>query len=100
MNGIFINEFVPVFRMFNNRKDYILNIYLIVDDQRLSNGPTEGANSQIKKLMRAGNGFSNFIRSRNRVMHCYKKKAIISPVDKKITKFQRKREKYKKIART
>ncbi|MBQ0036484.1 MAG: transposase, partial [Firmicutes bacterium] len=37
---------------------------------RVSNGPIEGRNSLIKKILKIANGYSNFKRFRNRVIYC------------------------------
>jgi len=96
-DGILIKEFVPLFNTLSNWKEYIINSFIVVDGKRLSNGPTEGANSQVKKLMRVGNGYANQRRTRNRIMFCYNKDLLLSPVKEKISKIRRNpRGKYKK----
>ena len=95
-----IEEFRPIIRMLQNWEEYILNSFLIVEGRRLSNGPIEGCNSQIKKLMRISNGLEHPIRFRNRLMHCYNNEAVMSPVKEKIPKIKRKpRGNYKKPPR-
>ena len=95
-----IEQFRPIVRMFQNWQEYIINSFLIVDGRRLSNGPIEGCNSQIKKLMRISNGLEHPIRFRNRLMHCYNKEAVLSPVKNRIEKIKRKkRGKYKKATK-
>lgn len=97
MDGVLVPEFVDVINTLMNWKDEIINSFLLVDNFRLSNGPIEGANSQVKKLMRVANGFGNFLRFRNKFMHCYNKEISLTPVRNQITKIKRKsRGKYKK----
>lgn len=96
-NGEIIEEFVPIISMLIKWKPYIINSFLIINGTRLSNGPLEGTNSQIKRLLKVGNGYSNFRRFRNRIMHCYNKEIVMSPVENKIAKIPRKkRGNYKK----
>jgi len=96
-NGEIVNEFIPIISMLLNWKEYIINSFILVDGRRLSNGPLEGTNSQVKRLLKVGNGYANFRRFRNRIMHCYNKEIVLSPVSKKIPKIPRKkRGKYKK----
>lgn len=99
--GVIIPELMEVVAMLIKWKEYILNSFICVDGVRLSNGPIEGANSQIKKLMKVANGYGNFYRFRNRIMFCYNKEINLSPLHNKITKIKRKpRGKYKKISQT
>lgn len=95
-----IPEFIPVLKMLQNWEEYIINSFLNVEDRRLSNGPIEGCNSQIKKLMRISNGLENPYRFRNRLMHCYNNEGVLSPVKNRIPKMPRKpRGKYKKATK-
>ena len=92
-----IKLFSHIIEMLNNWEEYILNSFTIVDGRRLSNGPIEGCNSQIKKLMRISNGLENPARFRNRLMHCYNNEAVLSPAKERIVKIKRKpRGKYRK----
>lgn len=92
-----IKLFSHIIEMLNNWEEYILNSFTIVDGRRLSNGPIEGCNSQIKKLMRISNGLENPARFRNRLMHCYNNEAVLSPTKERIVKIKRKpRGKYRK----
>ncbi len=54
----------------NNWKVEIVNSFIKFRGQRVSNGPIEGRNSLIKKILKIANGYSNFKRFRNRVMYC------------------------------
>lgn len=49
--------------------------------RRLSNGPIEGANSILDKIISNGNGYTNFKRFRNRAILCVNKEIIISNND-------------------
>lgn len=97
IDGAVINEFIPFFNTLSSWEEYIINSFITVEGKRLSNGPMEGTNSQIKKLIRVGNGYSNHRRLRNRIMLCYNKEFHLSPAKTKIAKIPRKpRGPYKK----
>lgn len=78
--------------MLQNWKEYILNSFITVNGIRLSNSPIEGGNSRLKKLMKVSNGYGNFWRFRSRLMFCYSKELILTPVDKKIAKYPKSQE--------
>lgn len=52
-----------------NWKKEILNSFVWVDGRRLSNGPIEGKNAYIKKIISNANGLNNFERARNKFMY-------------------------------
>lgn len=58
--------------LFNWRKE-IANSFSIFKGCRVSNGPMEGRNSLIKKVLRLANGYSNFPRFRNRLIYSLNK---------------------------
>ena len=62
----------------NNRKAEIVNSFIRFKGIRVSNGPIEGRNSMIKKILKIANGYSNFRRFRNRVMYCLNRYATHS----------------------
>ena len=65
-----IEEFIKLADMLNNWKAEIVNSFAKVNGTRVSNGPIEGRNSLIKKILKIANGYSNFKRFRNRVIYC------------------------------
>ena len=65
-----IREFQQLAETLNNWKAEIVNSFDRYKGVRVSNGPIEGRNSLIKKILRIANGYSNFRRFRNRVMYC------------------------------
>ena len=73
-----IKEFVEVANTLNNWKAEIVNSFIKFRGQRVSNGPIEGRNSLIKKILKIANGYSNFKRFRNRVMYCLNRYATHS----------------------
>ena len=96
-NAIKVSELRPVLQMLQTWKEWIVNSFIVVEGRRLSNGPIEGFNSNFKKMMTVANGLYSFLRFRNRLIYCYNKPNILSPVKEKIPKRSRgKRGKYKK----
>ncbi len=73
-----IKEFEKVADTLNNWKAEIVNSFIKFRGQRISNGPIEGRNSLIKKILKIANGYSNFRRFRNRVMYCLNRYATHS----------------------
>lgn len=65
-----IEEFIKLSDMLNNWKAEIVNSFAKVNGTRVSNGPIEGRNSLIKKILKIANGYTNFKRFRNRVIYC------------------------------
>ena len=70
-----ITEFIELSKTLNNWKAEIANSFIKYKGQRISNGPIEGRNSLIKKILKIANGYSNFTRFRNRAMYCLNKYA-------------------------
>ena len=68
-----IPEFISLASTLNNLKIEIANSFDLFDGVRVSNGPIEGRNSLIKKILKLANGYSNFSRFRNRIMYCLNK---------------------------
>ena len=56
----------------------IVNSFHKFKGKRVSNGPIEGRNSLIKKILRIANGYSNFKRFRNRIIYCLNRFAASS----------------------
>jgi transposase len=55
--------------MLLNWKEEIMNSFIRVNQRRLSNGPIENINSQIKTIMKSANGYKEFYRLRNRIFY-------------------------------
>ena len=64
-----IDKFIPVWKMLENWKIEIINSFNRVNDKRISNGPMERVNRDIKTLFRISFGSTNFTRMRNRIMY-------------------------------
>ena len=84
-----IKQFIEVAKTLSHWKEYILNSFILVDSEdethkrRLSNGPIEGINSQIEKIIVNGNGYTNFFRLRNRSIYCINKDVALKSYSKK-----------------
>lgn len=64
-----IEEMIEVSETLKNWKQEILNSFVWIKDRRISNGPIEGKNYYIKKILYNGNGMQNFERARNRILY-------------------------------
>ena len=64
-----IKEFEELATTLINWKAEIVNSFCHFNGQRVSNGPAEGRNSLIKKILKLANGYSNFSRFRNRIIY-------------------------------
>lgn len=64
-----VKEIETVGQTLNNWKAEIINSFIKFNGLRVSNGPIEGRNSLIKKVLKLANGYSNFKRFRNRIMY-------------------------------
>ena len=64
----------------------------LVDGRRISNGPVEGINSRIDKILSNACGYQNFTRMRNRVMYSLNKSSNPSSyaIDETIKKRRKK----------
>ena len=93
-----INEYVQAWKLLLNWRKEILNSFKKIGDYRVSNGPMERANRDIKTLFRSSFGSRNFTRMRNRIMYSINQDcAILYPGKKTTNKYKcDKRGKYKK----
>lgn len=64
-----IEEMIEVSETLKNWKQEILNSFVWIKERRISNGPIEGKNYYIKKILYNGNGMQNFERARNRILY-------------------------------
>lgn len=64
-----VKEFMEVANTLSNWKSQIINSFKRYRGKRVSNGPIEGRNSMIKKILKIANGYTNFNRFRNRVIY-------------------------------
>ena len=93
-----IKEFTYCANTLMNWKKEILNSFVWINGRRLSNGPIEGKNNYVKKILSNANGFRNFDRARNRIMFSQNQfeKFSLTKHKKEIKKPGKKRGKYKK----
>lgn len=87
LSGTLINWFDEICASFN-----------LVDGRRISNGPVEGINSRIDKILSNACGYQNFARMRNRLMYSLNKSSNPSSyaIDETIKREGKKRGSYKK----
>lgn len=68
-----IEEIVELAGTLLTWKAEILNSFTWIGDRRISNGPIEGKNNNIKKILSNANGLTTFERARNRIMYSQNK---------------------------
>ena len=93
-----IEELVPAWKLMINWHDEIINSFNKVDNIRISNGPMERANRDIKTIFRSSFGSRNFKRMRNRIMYAMNSDSplLYSPRKKTNQNVGKKRGKYNK----
>ena len=64
-----ISEYIPAWKLLLNWKNEITNSFIRFNGYRVSNGPMERVNRDIKTLFRTSFGSTNFERMRNRIMY-------------------------------
>ena len=64
-----IKQYIPAWKMLENWHNEIINSFSRVNGRRVTNGPMERANENIKTIFRLAYGARNFDRMRNRIMH-------------------------------
>ncbi|MCR5795483.1 MAG: ISL3 family transposase [Solobacterium sp.] len=69
-----IPEYIEFYNLLINWNTEIINSFSIVDLRRINNSYIESRNRQIEKLFLNANGFTNFKRTRNRILYCLNKK--------------------------
>ncbi len=68
-----IEEFEPFYGMLTNWRTEIINSFTTINGIRINNSFIESKNRILEKLLYNGNGFSNFKRTRNRILYCLNK---------------------------
>lgn len=68
-----ITEYEEFYGLLGNWKQEIVNSFIRVDGRRINNSFIESKNRIIEKLMLNANGFTNFKRTRNRILYCLNK---------------------------
>ena len=97
-----VEESISVAETLSNWKEEILNSFVWIDNRRISNGPCEGKNNYIKKILFNANGMANFQRARNRILYSQNKYETYSMNEHKdkIKRTGNPRGTYKKIVKT
>ncbi len=65
-----IPEYADFIRILNNWHDEIINSFNTINNHKITNGPMERTNEDIKTIIRISFGSKNFTRTRNRIMFC------------------------------
>jgi transposase len=93
-----IVEYVPFINIMENWFHEIINSFNTINGHKITNGPMERVNRDIKTLNAISFGSTNFDRMRNRIMFVINEDAPISPYRKKNTnkRIGRPRGSYKK----
>ena len=93
-----IVEYVPFINIMENWFHEIINSFNTINGHKITNGPMERVNRDIKTLNAISFGSTNFNRMRNRIMFVINEDAPISPYRKKNTnkRIGRPRGSYKK----
>lgn len=73
-----IKEYKSFYTLLVNWKQEIINSFIVVDGKRINNSYIESRNRTIDTLMYNANGFTNFKRTRNRIMYCINKNDTFS----------------------
>lgn len=80
-----IDEYAPFIAIMQKWFNEIVNSFNKINDHKITNGPMERANRDIKTLNAISFGSTNFLRMRNRIMFVMNEDAPISPYRKKNT---------------
>lgn len=83
-----IKEYADFIRIMNNWHNEIINSFNMVNGHKITNGPMERVNKDIKTIIRVSFGSNNFTRMRNRIMFCINDNAPILSYRKKNTNKQ------------
>lgn len=76
-----VEESIKVADTLVHWKEEILNSFVWINDRRISNGPCEGKNNYVKKILFNANGMINFERARNRIMYSQNKHETYSMIE-------------------
>ncbi len=68
-----IKEYEEFYNLLINWNAEIINSFSIYNNRRINNSYIESRNSSIEKLISNANGFTNFKRTRNRILYCLNK---------------------------
>ncbi len=73
-----LKEFYPFITLLKNWKCEIINSFIKINGHRIHNGYIERNNRTIKQLFYNGFGFTNFTRTKNRIMYVINNDIVIS----------------------
>ena len=69
-----IDEYDEFITLMTNWKQEIINSFTKIDGRRINNSYIESKNRQLEHLMNNANGYTNFQRTRNRILYCLNKR--------------------------
>ena len=69
-----IDEYIEFYNLLINWSQEIINSFTVVYSRRINNSYIESRNRQIESLFFNANGFTNFHRTRPRILYCLNKK--------------------------
>lgn len=92
-----IPEYSTFIKLLNNWHDEIVNSFNMINGHKITNGPMERVNRDIKTIFGVSFGSTNFLRMRNRIIYCINQDVPILAWRKKTTnkKVGKPRGKYK-----
>lgn len=68
-----IEEYDDFYTLLTNWKTEIINSFIEINGRRINNSYIESKNRLLEKLIYNANGFTNFKRTRNRILYCLNK---------------------------
>lgn len=80
-----LKEYIPFWKILIKWHDEIINSFNRINGHKITNGPMERVNKDIKNLFAISFGSTNFERVRNRIMFCINEDAPILSYRKKTT---------------
>ena len=80
-----VEESISVAQTLSSWKEEILNSFIWINNRHISNGPVEGKNNYIKKILYNANGMTNFQRARNRILYSQNKYETYSKLNAQVT---------------
>ena len=80
-----IKEYIPFWHILMDWHDEIINSFNRINNHKITNGPMERVNRDIKNLFSISFGSTNFERVRNRIMFCINDNSPILGYRKKLT---------------
>ena len=68
-----IDEYEEFHTLLDNWREEIINFFTVIEGKRINNSYIESKNRIVARLIYNANGFTNFDRTRNRILYCLNK---------------------------